>query len=174
MEEKRLISKISTVFNRSIQQTNFLFELLGNNYQRLIDLELKIKNNFINYCPGDLEDVEVIMNQETRTDWFNISLFPEGTIKIRIKKENKNSLILKQKQKRDISSSIAIPPGHKRTDIITNNDIDAGYSYDNDIILIISGEETRKVYHLSMLQLEYIIKTGEVLYENKYEHIKRL
>ena len=174
MEEKRLIDKISTVFNRSIQQTNFLFELLGNDFEKLINLELKIKNNFIHYCPGDLEEVDIIMNQETSSEWFKISLFPEGTIKISVEKNNKNLLIFKQKQKKDITTWIVVPNGYNRTDIISRSSIERGYSFDNDVILIISGEETRKIYHLNMLQLEYIIKTGEVLYENNFEHIKRI
>jgi len=174
-EEKRLIDKISTIFNRSIQQTNFLFELLDNDFQRLIDLELKIKNSFIHYCPSNIDEVNQIMKLENKTDYFKIDLFPEHTIKFRLDKNNKNAVNLKQKQEnKDIKTWITIPNGFNRTDIISHDKIDKGYSYDNDVILIISSEETRKIYYLSMLQLEYNIKSGEIIYENKYEHIKRI
>jgi len=175
MEQKRLIDKISTIFNRSVQQTNFLFELLGNDFQKLIDLELKIKNNFIYYCPDDLNEVDFIMKLTDKSDYFEVELFPEHTIKISVEKNNKNVLNFKQKQKnKDITTWLAIPICNNRTDIISRENINLGYSSDNDIILIISGEETRKVYHLSMLQLEYNMKSGEVIYENKFEHIKRI
>jgi len=170
---KRLIDKISTIFNRSVQQTNFLFELMDNDFQKLIDLELKIKNNFIHYCPSNLNEVDSIMKIDNKSDWFKIDLFPEHTIKFRIEKNNKNVLVLKQKQnKKDIIVRIVIPNGSNRTDIISK--LDNGYSYDNDGIIIISDEYTRKIYYLNILQLEYDLKTGEIIYENKFEHIKRI
>ena len=174
-DEKRLIDKISTIFNRSIQQTIFLFKLLDNDYQKLIDLEMKIKNNFIHFCPSNQEEVNKIMNLVDKSEWFKVDLFPEHTIKIRIEKNNKNCIVLKQKQyKKDITTWLAIPNGYNRTDIISRKNINNGYSSDNDVILIISGEETRKIYHLSILQLEYNIKSGEVIYKNDFEHIKRI
>jgi len=174
-EEKRLLNKISTIFNRSVQQTNFLFELLNKDYGKLITLELKIKNNFISYCPGDLEEVDKIMSLKDKTDYFKIQTFPKGTLKIRVEDNNIN--VLKVEQIKDngyFQKTITIPPGKNRTDIITNIKIGVGYTYKIDPIIIITNNETRKIYHLNILQLEYDLKNGNIIYKNKYEHIKKI
>ena len=74
MDEK--LEKFTDVTNRSVRQTNFLLGLLEGNFERLVELEEKLKNNFIFYCPGDLETVEEIMNTSNGNgNWFNLNEF---------------------------------------------------------------------------------------------------
>ena len=59
-------------FNRSKTQSQFLFQLVDGDFDKLLSLELKIKNCFISYCPGDVDAVDVIMNMETESNWFKL------------------------------------------------------------------------------------------------------
>ena len=47
--------------NRSKNQTNFLFELLNEDFDLLVKLERKIKEKMIFYCPSTLEEVNLIL-----------------------------------------------------------------------------------------------------------------
>ncbi len=47
--------------NRSKNQTNFLFELLNEDFDLLVKLERKIKEKMIFYCPSTLEEVSLIL-----------------------------------------------------------------------------------------------------------------
>lgn len=46
--------------NRSKGQTQFLFNLLEGDFEKLKLLEMKIKNCLLYYCPGNMEEVEKI------------------------------------------------------------------------------------------------------------------
>lgn len=52
---------VSDKTNRSVNQTNFLLNLLRGNMEKLLLLEEKIKEHRIRYCPGDLQEVERIL-----------------------------------------------------------------------------------------------------------------
>lgn len=58
--------------NRSNRQTIYLYQLLDANFEKLIQLEIKIKNCFISYCPASKDEVEKIMKMENKTDTFSI------------------------------------------------------------------------------------------------------
>lgn len=48
--------------NRRLEQERFLFELCGQDFWKLLLLEIKIKNHFIAYCPGDTHSVNHILS----------------------------------------------------------------------------------------------------------------
>jgi hypothetical protein len=59
--EKELMDWLTDKTNRSPHQTQFLFDLLDGDYEKLLALELQLANCMVNYCPGDLEAVEEVM-----------------------------------------------------------------------------------------------------------------
>jgi len=59
--EKGLVDRLTDLTNRSRGQTQFLFELCDFDFDKLLLLETKIKNNHVFYCPGDKETVDEIL-----------------------------------------------------------------------------------------------------------------
>lgn len=59
-EDPRLL-ELMKFSNRSKNQTNFLFELLNEDFDLLVKLERKIKEKMIFYCPSTLEEVNLIL-----------------------------------------------------------------------------------------------------------------
>lgn len=70
MEEK--LKWLRSKTNRSKAQTDFLLELCDNDLSKLCELEQKIKNCFVMYCPGSKEEVEVVMNMQTKSNYFKL------------------------------------------------------------------------------------------------------
>ena len=70
-----LLDKFTNVTNRSKGQTNFLYDLCDGDFQKLVRLEEKIRNNFLSYCPDDKEEVEKILAMDDESDWFNLNQF---------------------------------------------------------------------------------------------------
>jgi hypothetical protein len=70
-----LLDRFTDVTNRSKGQTNFLFDLCDGDFQKLVLLEEKIKNNFLSYCPDDKEEVEKILAMEDESGWYNLDQF---------------------------------------------------------------------------------------------------
>lgn len=64
---------ITSEVNRSKQQTQMLYNLLRGNFEKLIQLEVKIKNCFINYCPSDLEEIEKIFSLESKSNHYSLN-----------------------------------------------------------------------------------------------------
>ncbi len=58
---KDCIDHISTKYNRSISQTNMLFELCCLNVIMLLKVEDIIRKYHLHYCPGTREEVEYII-----------------------------------------------------------------------------------------------------------------
>lgn len=56
-----LLDKLSDISNRSLRQTEFLYDLLNKDFKKLVLLEQKIKNNHLSYCPGSKEDCEEVL-----------------------------------------------------------------------------------------------------------------
>ena len=52
---------IVKITNRSTGQTQFLFNLVGGDFNKLLEIEEKIKNNHLGYCPGTEEDAGWIL-----------------------------------------------------------------------------------------------------------------
>jgi hypothetical protein len=73
--DKDLLDKFTDATNRSKGQTNFLFDLCDGNFQKLVLLEEKIRNNFLSYCPSDKEEIEKILTMNDESGWFNLDQF---------------------------------------------------------------------------------------------------
>jgi len=55
--------------SRSVGQTKMLLELVDNDFEKLVDLEVKIKECFLSYCPSDKESVKEVMDMESKSKW---------------------------------------------------------------------------------------------------------
>jgi hypothetical protein len=73
--DKDLLDKFTDATNRSKGQTNFLFDLCDGNFQKIVLLEEKIRNNFLSYCPSDKEEIEKILTMNDESGWFNLDQF---------------------------------------------------------------------------------------------------
>jgi len=71
--EKGLINRLTNFTKRSIGQTQFLFELCEFDFDKLIELERKIKNHHIWYCPDDKNEVKRILNLSEGSKRFKLS-----------------------------------------------------------------------------------------------------
>jgi hypothetical protein len=69
--EKMLLDYVSDMTNRSLGQTLFLFELCEYDFNKLCQLEEKLKNTFASYCPGDKKSVEDTLKLDDRTDYWS-------------------------------------------------------------------------------------------------------
>ena len=67
------IKALSITINRSKNQITQLFDLCNGDFEKLLLLEQKIKENHLSYCPGDQQDVESIFNMPTVTNpWIDV------------------------------------------------------------------------------------------------------
>ena len=66
-----ILESISTVVNRTLGQTKFLFVLCEMDIYKYMILEEKIKNNFISYCPVDKKTIdEIISIKKDKSNFF--------------------------------------------------------------------------------------------------------
>ena len=73
MYEKILLERLSNATNRSLRQTQFLFELVERNLTTLIRLEEQISNCFIAYCPDNKDRIDEILALTPRSNYFQIN-----------------------------------------------------------------------------------------------------
>lgn len=73
--EPDLLVRFINETKRSKAQTNYLFDLCDGDFQKLVKLEEKIKNNFIGYCPSSKKEIEKILNMDDESGWFNLEHF---------------------------------------------------------------------------------------------------
>lgn len=66
---KNEIEALAYLFNRSDNQILFLLSLIDYNIDVLIELETKIKENFIHYCPASIESINEILKFEFKKDF---------------------------------------------------------------------------------------------------------
>jgi hypothetical protein len=71
--DKERLEWISDKVNRSKGQTQFLFQMVGGDFEKLKALEVQIKNCFVSYCPADAEEVEKVMALVPKSNWFTLS-----------------------------------------------------------------------------------------------------
>jgi len=71
MEQDQLEELIKKT-NRSRGQTLFLFQLVDGDFEKLKDLESKIKNSLYICCPGDKDEVDKILSTKCENKWFNL------------------------------------------------------------------------------------------------------
>ena len=69
---EEFLNRFITTINRSKGQTLFLLKLLNNDIFKLMELEEKIKNNHISYCPGDREECDKILSMDNGSEWFKL------------------------------------------------------------------------------------------------------
>jgi hypothetical protein len=69
--EKGLLERLTKITNRSNGQTQFLFELCDCDFEKLLDLERKLKNNFVGWVPGDKESLNTVLNMGESSGWWD-------------------------------------------------------------------------------------------------------
>lgn len=70
--EKEKLDFIVERTNMHPMQVQFLFQLVGGNYERLKQLEEKLKNNFVPYCPSTVNEVERVLYAPNKSNWFKL------------------------------------------------------------------------------------------------------
>jgi len=70
--EKDKLDKLTDVTNRGKGQTLFLLKLLDGDILKLLELEEKLKNNFLHYCPADKEECEKVLSMGNGKDWYKL------------------------------------------------------------------------------------------------------
>ena len=71
LDDERL-DWITSKTNRSKAQTQFLYQLVDNDFELLKKLETKIMNNFYSACPGDKDEVEKVLNLKDKSNHFKL------------------------------------------------------------------------------------------------------
>jgi len=71
LDDERL-KWLANKVNRTTGQLNFLFQLCDGDFEKLKALEVRMKNCFVTYCPGDVEEVEKIMEMTPSKIWFEL------------------------------------------------------------------------------------------------------
>ncbi len=71
--DKERLEWLSDKVNRSKGQTQFLFQMVGGDFEKLKALEVQMKNCFVSYCPADVEEVEKVMALVPKSNWFTLS-----------------------------------------------------------------------------------------------------
>lgn len=69
---------LTSITNRSLGQTKFLLDLLNDDFEKLLILEKKLKNNFYFCCPGTKKEIkEVLSIKKDRVEsysWMTLDL----------------------------------------------------------------------------------------------------
>ena len=69
-----ILESISTIVNRTLWQSKFLFVLCDMDIYKYMVLEEKIKNNHISYCPVDKKSIDKIISiKEDKSNFFKFS-----------------------------------------------------------------------------------------------------
>lgn len=77
MKQDEFLNRLTTATNRSKGQTLFLLKLLDNDVFKLMELEEKLKNNFVHYCPGDRESCDEVLAMDNGSEWFKLTFKTE-------------------------------------------------------------------------------------------------
>jgi len=70
--DKERLNWLTDRTNRSNGQTQFLFQLVDGDFEKLKQLEMKIKNCFYSACPADKETADEVMNMQQKSEWFSL------------------------------------------------------------------------------------------------------
>ena len=70
--DENLMEELINQTWRHSRQTQFLFELCDSNFEKLVELERKLKNNFVMYVPGDKEGVDYVLGLGEGKSWFKL------------------------------------------------------------------------------------------------------
>lgn len=74
------LNRLTIATNRSKGQTLFLLGLLDDDLFKLMELEEKIKNNFVGYCPESREECDKILAMDNGSKWFKLNFKIESKI----------------------------------------------------------------------------------------------
>lgn len=69
--ESGLLDRLTKITNRSKGQTQFLFELCDCDFDKLLELERKLKNNFVFWVPGDKESLDLVLRMGDGSGWWD-------------------------------------------------------------------------------------------------------
>ena len=69
---KEQLNWLTEQTNRSNAQTLFLFQLVDGDFEKLKQLEIKIKNHHYCPCPNTKKEVEEILKWESKSNWFTL------------------------------------------------------------------------------------------------------
>ena len=69
--EEKLAHRLTKITNRSLGQTQFLFELCDYDFEKLLDAERKIWNNFLFCCPGTKKELNRILDLGYGSGWYD-------------------------------------------------------------------------------------------------------
>jgi hypothetical protein len=58
--------------NRSLGQTKILLKLVDDDWEKLKQLEIQIKNCFYSACPVDNDEIDKLMNMTPKNKWFTL------------------------------------------------------------------------------------------------------
>jgi hypothetical protein len=73
--DKEKLDALTLKTRRSNLQTQFLFNLVKGDVDKLVHLEEQLKNNFLFYCPDNESELNHVLNLTPKTKWFKIDLF---------------------------------------------------------------------------------------------------
>jgi len=62
--KNKLLVYFQWVNNRSANQTELLYTLCDNDFEKLMELAAKMKKHFVSYCPADKEEVDKLLKLE--------------------------------------------------------------------------------------------------------------
>lgn len=82
-----LLDALTNGTNRAKAQTQFLFDLCDGDLVKLFELEERIKNLHLSYCPGDKESVENVMQMpfDRTKQWFFLSFTAVYKLEVLVK-----------------------------------------------------------------------------------------
>ena len=69
--EEGLLNRLTKLTNRSKAQTLFLFELCDFDFEKLLELERKLHNNFVFWVPGDKESRDLVLSMDYGSGWWD-------------------------------------------------------------------------------------------------------
>ena len=70
--DKEQLEWLTDRTNRSKRQTQFLFQLVDGDFERLKQVELQIKNCFYSACPGNKDELNRLMSMQPKSDYFSL------------------------------------------------------------------------------------------------------
>lgn len=70
--DEETLNELTNKTMRSKGQTQFLFNLVDGDYNKLVELEEQLKNTFSNFCPDTKEEVNEVMTKEVKNKWFRV------------------------------------------------------------------------------------------------------
>ncbi len=73
MEE--LLKQLSDKTNRKIEQTRFMFNMLGCDFQKLVLVEEKLRNNYVFACPSTPDEFKKVLSMGDGDKWYTLSEF---------------------------------------------------------------------------------------------------